>query len=98
MDDAHRLGEAIRRGNTDALRRLLKRGANPDACDPAGNTRLHYVVWSILNIDTYKILIESGANVDAVNQYGRTPLHNAILWHGGLRVGRLFLKHGANPN
>lgn len=53
---------------------LLEHGANPNACDDAGNTPLHHAS----TIELIGLLLEFGAKCDECGQEGRTPLQNHI--------------------
>jgi ankyrin repeat protein len=60
-----------------ALEGALRRGADPNARDAAGNTPLHAVVWRD-NPQAVRILLEHGADPNARNRRGVPVLHEAI--------------------
>ena len=71
------VADAARRGETDAVRSLLKQGADVSAALGDGMTALH---WAAERADlaTAEMLVYGGANVEAVTRIGHyTPLHLA---------------------
>ena len=88
--------EAARQKNTDALKTLIKAGANVNAPQGDGATALHWAVhWDDLAMA--ELLLGAGANVKAANDLGATPLWLACVNGSAPMVDRL-LKAGANPN
>lgn len=57
----------------DAVRVLLSRGANLEACDSLGNTPLH-MACRTKNLSIVQGLVAAGANVNARTEDGCTPL------------------------
>lgn len=88
------LVEAIRKGDSAAVRQLVKAGENLNSRDGYGNTPLH---WAALTSHERMVesLLEAGADVRATNNAGATPLHWGV---GSERVVGLLLGAGANPN
>jgi ankyrin repeat protein len=89
------IADAARRGNADAVRSLLKQGADVSAALGDGMTALH---WAAERADLAmaEMLIYGGANVEAVTRIGHyTPLHLAAKAGSG-PVVRALLKAGAN--
>jgi uncharacterized protein len=85
---------AAMRGDKDALKALLKRGADVGAAQGDGMTALH---WAAERGDTEmaELLVYAGANVGAVTRIGQyTPLHLASK-AGSAGVARTLLKGGA---
>ncbi len=75
-DDLHR---AVRSGDIESVRALLKQGVSVNAIDSLGGTPLHDAVWAG-DKATVKLLIEAGADVNARHsQAGSMPLHYAII-------------------
>ncbi len=91
-----RLVEAVRNGDSEAVRSLLKQHADVNAAQPDGATAL---AWAAHRDDlgTADLLIRAGANVNAANEYGATPLFLACT-NGSAAMVEKLLKAGANPN
>eukprot|EP01046_Picozoa_sp_COSAG06_P070621 COSAG06_NODE_19829_length_820_cov_1.643551_1_plen_82_part_10 len=70
------LHRAANSGDTAAIARLVREGANVNAVDGNGNTPLHNAAISG-HAEAVEALARAGAEVNAVNQYGNTPLHLA---------------------
>ena len=79
---------AARFGHLEALKILLRAGADPKAQMGRGNTPLHQAH----NDRIVHALLEAGANIHAKNSVGRTPLHKAR----NERVVRALIEAGAN--
>ncbi len=77
-DEATALHVAVFNGKTDAVKLLLKDGANINAHTAAGYTPLHIAAIKD-NAEIAKILLDDGAAVDAVAAGGETPLHLATM-------------------
>jgi ankyrin repeat protein len=91
------VADASMRGDRDALRTLLKQGADVSAAQGDGMTALH---WAAERGDaaTAEMLIYAGANVGAVTRIGQyTPLHLASRSGSG-PVVQALLKAGAAIN
>jgi ankyrin repeat protein len=88
--------DAAKNVDRDALRALLKQGANVNATDADGTTALH---WASYRDDgeTADLLIRAGAKVNAANDLGATPLWTASQ-NGSEAMVRRLLTAGANPN
>src|ERR1041385_2303267 len=88
--------DAAKNVDRDALRALLKQGANVNATDADGTTALH---WASYRDDgeTADLLIRAGAKVNAANDLGATPLWTASQ-NGSDAMVRRLLTAGANPN
>ena len=88
--------EAVKKGDGEALRRLLQQGADVNAPEPDGTTALHWAAHRA-ETDTVDRLIRSGANVTATNRYGVTPLALACQ-NGTASIVERLLQAGASPN
>ena len=91
-----RLTDAVRAGNRDTVRTLLRSKAPVNIADPDGTTPLH---WAVRNDDIpmVRMLLRAGARVNAANRYGATPLSTAAI-NGSAPMIELLLNAGANPN
>src|SRR5262245_49563719 len=77
IPSASPVADAAQRGDTDAVRTLLKEGADVNAAQGDGMTALH---WSALNGDlkTMNVLLYAGATTEVLTRVGAyTPLHLA---------------------
>ena len=88
--------DAAKNVDREAVRSLLKQGANVNATQPDGTTALHWASYRD-DLESADLLIRSGANVNARNDLGATPLWAACQNGSESMVGRL-LTAGANPN
>ncbi len=89
------VADAVMRGDRDAVRTLLKQGADVSAAQGDGMTPLH---WAARRGDaaTTEMLLYAGANVAAVTRIGEyTPLHLAAA-EGSAPVVQALLKAGAS--
>ena len=91
------VADAAQRGDLDAVRRLLRAGADVNAGQGDGMTALH---WAARNgeLAMGETLLYAGANVDAGTRIGRyTPMHLAARGAHHEFVA-LLLQTGADPN
>jgi len=91
-----RLLDAVRKGDSNAVRELLRNHADINAPQPDGATPLH------LAIDRNEaaiadLLIHAGANVNARNEYGASPLYAACA-AGNIAIIKMLLETKADPN
>src|SRR5688572_28397281 len=68
--------DAARRGDRDALRALLQKGANVNEAEGDGSTALHWASYKD-DLQAADLLIKAGANVIVSNDLGATPLWTA---------------------
>ena len=91
------VADAAQRGDLDAVRRLLREGADVNAPQGDGMTALH---WAAERGDASlcEVLLYAGARVDAGTRIGHyTPLHLAARGtHEAVAV--LLLRAGSDPN
>jgi ankyrin repeat protein len=90
------LMDAVKAGNRETIRALLKTPTDVNAAEPDGTTPLHWAVRSD-DQETVRLLLGAGANAKAVNRYGVTPLLLAAL-NGSAPVVEILLAAGADPN
>jgi len=88
------VADASMKGNKEAVRTLLKQGADVNAALPDGMTALH---WAAVRGDAElaEMLLYAGASTKAVTRIGAyTPLHVASR-EGNANVAKLLLEKGA---
>ena len=90
------LVQAVKTGNVQTVREMVKAKADANVADPDGTTALHWAVQNG-NVEIVDLLIRSGAKVAAMNRYGVTPLSIACTTGNAAVVERLLMA-GADPN
>ena len=90
------LFDAVKAGDAQAVRALLKQRVNVNAAEADGMTPLHWAVRSN-DMETVQLLLRSGANSKASNRYGVTPLSLAAM-NGEAAMIEVLLKAGADAN
>jgi ankyrin repeat protein len=90
------LVEAVRAGDAESVRSLLRQKADVNTPSPDGTTALHFAVQRD-DVAMVELLIASGANVKATNRYGVPPLAIAAV-NGHAGIAKLLLDRGADPN
>lgn len=90
------LVQAVKAGNLQTVRAMVKAKADANSAEPDGTTALHWAVQNG-NVEMVDLLIRSGAKVAATNRYGVTPLTVACTAGNAAIVERL-LAAGADPN
>jgi len=91
-----RLLDAVRKGDHQAVRELLKNHVDVNAAQPDGSTAL-LLAADRNDLEVADLLIRSGANVHAANEYGATALYVACS-SGNIAMIRLLLEAKADPN
>ena len=71
-----RLIDAVRRGDRNAVRALLRNRVDVNVAQPDGSTAL-LLAADRNDPELVDLLIKAGANVNARNDYGATPLYAA---------------------
>ena len=82
-------------GDSESVRLLLERGADPNIKNDAGATAL---MWAVDDAEKTRLLLERGADVNAKSENGRTPLLIAARRFGSAAVVKLLLERGADPS
>jgi len=86
---------AVLYGDADAVRLVLRSGADPNVQNDAGATAL---MWAVTDLEKTRLLVAAGADVNARSDDGRTPLLIASRRSGAKDVVKLLLDRGANPS
>jgi ankyrin repeat protein len=89
--------DAVKAGNRDAVRALLKQPAAAfKAVEGDGTTALHWAVRAD-DLELARMLLAAGADVKAATREGVTPLSVAAV-NGSARMTAVLLEAGANAN
>src|SRR5437773_8754614 len=88
------VADAVMKGDTAAVRKLLLAKANVNASQVDGATALHWAVYRD-DVAVADLLIKAGADVKAPNREGTTPLFMAALYGNPAMIERL-IKGGAD--
>jgi hypothetical protein len=86
--------EAAKRGDMEAIKKLVKAPTDVNCSDEKGRTPLHEAAWWG-RADAARALLEQGANVHAVTKRGWAPLHEAAE-RGHAGAVKVLLEHKAN--
>jgi ankyrin repeat protein len=82
-------------GSLEAVRLLLKHGADVNAWDGAHRVNPLLAAMVFNNKEAIRVLLEAGADASVVSDEGETPLRWAVE-EGDLEMAALFLQYGAN--
>jgi uncharacterized protein len=88
--------DAVKSGDTKAVRTLIAQRADVNAAEADGTTALHWASYRD-NPESADALLRAGARVNAANDLGATPLWLASV-NGSAVIVRMLLAAGANPN
>jgi uncharacterized protein len=92
-----RVPEAAMKGDRDAVRQLLKSGADVNASQGDGMTALHWAAYKD-DVEMAETLLYAGAKAAATLRInGMTPLFFASQ-NGNAKMTELLLKAGSDPN
>ena len=86
--------DAVTRGDSDAVRDLLRRGVDVDTRDRHGQTALMLAAHAG-HRDVVAVLVEHGAALDVTAKYGLSALMLAVV-AGHPEVARLLARAGAD--
>lgn len=92
----NQLIEAVKQGDTVAVKELLAKEADVNAKDRHDNTALMVAAREGAP-ETVKVLIKAGADVDAKDEVGWTPLIYASI-HGRTGIVKALIEAGADVN
>ncbi|XP_069688378.1 poly [ADP-ribose] polymerase tankyrase-1-like [Periplaneta americana] len=81
-------------GNAEAVRQLLRAGANVDDASSSGSTALHHAALGGY-LEVCRLLLARGASPDVSNSQHNTPLHLAAA-RGHLAIVKLLVQNGAD--
>jgi len=95
-DRGPRLIDAVKAGDREAVRALLKQPAAVKDAERDGTTALHYAVRAD-DVETMRMLLRAGADVNAATREGITPISLAAV-NGSLVSTQILLEAGANAN
>jgi ankyrin repeat protein len=90
------VADAVERGDSAALGKLLARKADVNVPQADGATALHWAVHRD-DLTTVDRLLKAGARAKVANQYGATPLSLAAE-NGNSVIAQRLLEAGADPN
>ena len=107
LSDEHKMEKAIKKGNVEAVKKYVKKGADVNFINRHEETALMCAI-SIHNFEIIKILLNNKADVNKTGYHKITPLHHLCdssndqvsgndKWDD-FEVAKLLLEHGANPN
>jgi ankyrin repeat protein len=87
---------AAHNGDVEAVKRLLKEGANAKATNDYGATPMSEAA-ELGNVEIIEALLKAGADVESPNPEGQTALMT-VARTNRVDAARVLLKHGANVN
>ena len=87
--------DAAKRGDISAVRKLIAKGANPNAVNNSSITPLLAACYYGHHLVVAE-LVSKNADVNFKNEDDHTPLHFAVM-EKQVQVLEILLKHGANP-
>ncbi|TXC73421.1 ankyrin repeat domain-containing protein [Sphingorhabdus soli] len=84
------------RGDSEWIRFMIGKGANPDVLDKAGRSPLMIAVFNS-DSETAQLLLDLGASANFANSRGETALIRAVQLRKPVLV-RMLVAHGADPD
>lgn len=98
-DPCHRLRSLCKKGDVDAVRKLLSSGEpglDINAVSEEGWTCLHEIITHECQFtEVARVLLDFGASVNTQDLHGDSPLHSALLYHNVENIG-LLVDHGSD--
>src|SRR5262245_60168523 len=88
--------DAVKRGDREAVRELLRGKPDVNAAQADGTTALHYAVRAN-DVELIRTLLRAGANAKASNRYGIAPITLAAT-NGSVEALDALLKAGVSAN
>jgi len=88
--------ESVKRGDANAVRKLLEGGDRVNEADCLGWTALHHACFHD-RLDNVRVLIDFQADVNATANTGWTPLHLACRYSKDKSVPEFLHAQGADP-
>ncbi|MEQ1897874.1 MAG: ankyrin repeat domain-containing protein [Vicinamibacterales bacterium] len=88
--------EAVKQGDTAAVRTLVAQKVNVNATEPDGTTALHWAA-DLGDVQSVDLLLKAGAALRSTNRYGATPFGLATA-KGHAAVIERFLQAGEDAN
>jgi ankyrin repeat protein len=88
--------DAVRRGDREAVRELLRGKTDVNVAQADGTTALHFAVRAN-DAELVRMLLRAGANAKATNRYGIAPITLAAT-NGSVEALDALLKAGASAN
>jgi len=88
--------DAVKQNDAQAVRALIKSGADVRAPEGDGATALHWAAYRD-SVDVVRMLLDAGASANAANDLGVTPLHLAAA-NGNTAILNLLIDKRAAVN
>lgn len=79
-----------------AIARMIKEGADPNAQDDNGFSPLHFAAQESLP-EAARLLLDAGADPNIKNAFGNTPLFRAGNTERGIQLIKMLLDASADP-
>lgn len=96
-----RLFDCVQRSDVEGVKKLLNKGANPNVKNKDGKTPLCLISQNTYDVNTEQIfilLLKAGANPNIKDNAGLATLHYLSLCNPNIRLAKILLKFGADPN
>jgi len=87
---------AVRNRETEKVRLLLARGANPDSCERGPSSRALYLACDLGQLEICRMLLQHGADPNQGGAWEERPLPLAAS-HADIDMCKLLVSFGADP-